>query len=103
MLLHQEASMGLDEIVLPASAQAFSQVLQVFSQCFSTLLEPLERGAIYFDNDVIPSSLRLVGIIASRAATLTEEERTKYLRLVSEYAPQLSRQIVNNAQRRNPP
>lgn len=92
-----------DEIVLPASAAAFSNVLRVFSKCYAQLLEPLERGAIYFDDDVIPACLRLMGIIATRAAGLNEDDRTVYLRVVSEYAPTLCRQIVTNAERRNPP
>jgi len=67
------------------------------------LLEPVEREAIYFDNEVIPACLRLIGIITSRAASLEEGEMARYLRLVADYAPKRCAQIVTEAERRNPP
>jgi hypothetical protein len=88
---------------LSPSAVAFQDVLAAFSQCFAMLLEPVEREAMYFDDEVIPACLRLIGIITSRAGSLEEGKRAGYLRLVADYAPKLCAQIVTEAERRNPP
>lgn len=88
---------------LSPSAIAFQDMLAAFSQCYAMLLEPVEREAVYFDDEVIPACLQLIGIVANRAASLDEGERASYLRLVADYAPKRCAQIVNEAERRNPP
>jgi hypothetical protein len=90
-------------VLVESQVRRVADTMQIITECVRLFVNADEEQRISFDDQIVPTAFEIIGMINTRASTLSTERREAFLAHIRDHGPNLCLELIARVQRRSPP